>query len=623
MATVETSIPARSNVQAWAIAALALPAVVGLGVNLTLTQGVCVPYLVGGSSGTFAVALLSQLAFTVLGVLILIFRPENRIGWLCLAAGTFGGSQYAIGTVVRCALDGLITVPALPYLAWFDYHLGAGGIPWVIAVFILLPMIFPTGRFLSPAWRRVTLAGLLTLSLILAAAAFSPNFRQPNAIGVAYPLASPFGISGLPDWWHNAFVPSQTLLLIALSLAGIAAIIIRLWRSRGIERQQMKWLAYFLGSVISVQLLVFELPGMAYPQIFETIWYDLVITATLLGYPLTIGIAIFRYRLYDIDLIINRTLVYGGLTVGVVAGYAAIVGGLSLLLHDQQNVVSAILATVVIALIFQPLRERLQKGVNRLMFGERDDPYAVLATLSRQLQASALPDQILPTIAATICRTLKLPYAMISIQRTDGKRQIVATGGQPAQITAEWPLQFHGEIVGWLAVAPRSPGEPFTPNEQRLLADIAAQSGAVAASVRLTGALQAARERLVLAREEERRRIRRDLHDELGPTLASQTLRLDTAIDMLDAQPDKAAELLTTIKARNQAIVAEIRRLVHELRPPALDELGLVSALRAAVRQLGATSPQINFFRTPDPLPGLPAAASVRRSPRQSTAVTS
>jgi signal transduction histidine kinase len=362
----------------------------------------------------------------------------------------------------------------------------------------------------------------------------------------------------------------------------------------------------------------------------------------LLGYPLTIGIAIFRYRLYDIDLIINRTLVYGGLTVSVVAGYAAIVGGLSLLLHDQQNVVSAILATVVIALIFQPLRERLQKGVNRLMFGERDDPYVVLATFSRQLQTSALPDQILPTIAATICRTLKLPYAAIELMppaagvlslptTTDDRRPTTEraaaivhspynaptlfahpdTPPQPSGTLLELPLTFQGEPLGRLLVAPRSPGEPFSPREHRLLTAIADQAGAAASAVQLTLALQRSRERLVLAREEERRRIRRDLHDELGPTLASQTLRLDAAIDLIDAQPDRAAELLTTIKARNQAIVAEIRRLVYELRPPALDELGLLGALRAAVRQLGATTPQISFAGTPDPLPSLPAAVEV------------
>jgi signal transduction histidine kinase len=167
--------------------------------------------------------------------------------------------------------------------------------------------------------------------------------------------------------------------------------------------------------------------------------------------------------------------------------------------------------------------------------------------------------------------------------------------------------------VGRLVVSPRSPGESFTAEERQLLADIAGQTGAVASATRLTLALQRSREKLVLAREEERRRIRRDLHDGFGPTLASQTLKLDTILELLADDPQSAAEQVESLKSQSQLMVADIRRLVYELRPPALDELGLLDALRAHFAQtsVGNGRLHISIEASPEPLPALPAAVEV------------
>jgi signal transduction histidine kinase len=544
------------------------------------------------------------LAYAGIGFLIVRAQPASRIGWLFLAASPL--ATYFSGAYVQCAGAGIIPPLGLAALTWVHFVLFT---LYGLAVYILVPLWFPDGRHLSPAWRSVTRVLLVLIAVTVVGKAVAPELYEPGMQGR---YANLLGLGWLPAWWSGFFAQANILLLLSGVLLGGAAIVTRLRRSAGVERQQLKWLSAYFVVAIGVQLLIFELPGVLwYPEGFQTVWYLPVAMSLQVAYPLVVGATIFRYRLYDIDRIINRTLVYGGLSAVIVACYALIVSGLSFVFHMQQSFLSAVLATGVVALLAQPLRERLQKGVNRLMFGERDEPYAVLSRLGRQLQQSALPDQILPATAATICQTLKLPYVAISIQRGDGERQVVATSGRAAPTTAEWPMQFRGELVGWLAVAPRSPGEGFAPDERRLLADIANQSGAVAASVRLTGALQAARERLVLAREEERRRIRRDLHDELGPTLASQTLRLDAAIDLLTERPAQVAELLAAIKARNQALVAEIRRLVYELRPPALDELGLLGALRAAAGHLGAAAPAIRISAAPEPLPALPAAVEV------------
>lgn len=369
---------------------------------------------------------------------------------------------------------------------------------------------------------------------------------------------------------------------------------------------------FFIG--VPIWAFTFEIgapaPGQA--RLLTTVGGWTLCMITTIALPAALFAAILRDRLWDMAIILNRTLVYSGLSLGIVAVYMLIVGGLGLLFHTQGNLWLTLLATALVAVLFQPAREWLQKTTNRLMFGERDDPYKVLSQLGRQLGETAVPGQTLPAITTTITQTLKLPYAAIELAANDERQPAASSGERGTAVLQEWPLRYQSEIVGWLQAAPRSPGEPFTGKEQQLLGDIAAQAGAAAYSLRLTNALQKSREKLVLAREEERRRIRRDLHDELGPTLASQTFAIDAILDLLESNPPEAARLLRGLKAQNQATVAEIRRLVYELRPPALDELGLLGALQAHAAQLNKPRGlQIQMSATPDPLPPLSAAVEV------------
>lgn len=545
------------------------------------------------------------LAYATIGFVIVRAQPANRIGWLFLAASPL--AAYFSGAYVVCAGAGVL--PPLASLTWLHFiFFNLYG----LAVYILVPFWFPNGRDLSPGWRRLLRLLLGLIGITVLAKAIAPELLEPGMPGV---YANPFGMAWLPGWWSAFFAQANILLLLSGVMLGGLSILLRLRRASGIEQQQLKWLSYYFVIAIGVQLLIFELPGaLWYPEIFQTVWYMPVAITFQLAYPLVVGMTILRYRLYDIDLIINRTLVYGGLSILIVACYLLIVSGVSFVFHLQQGFFSAALATGIVALIFQPLRERLQKSVNRLMFGRRDEPYAVLAQLGRDLQSAMLPEQGLRAVVAGIVASLKLPYAAIELRQEDGKPAVFAHPAAPppaATAPLELPLTFQGEPLGRLLVTPRSPGESFSPRERQLLETIADHAGAAASAVQLTLALQRSRERLVLAREEERRRIRRDLHDELGPTLASQTLRLDAALELLTQQPAKASELLQAIKARNQAIVAEIRRLVYELRPPALDELGLLGALRAHVHQMGPSAPAVTIAATPDPLPELPAAVEV------------
>jgi len=297
-------------------------------------------------------------------------------------------------------------------------------------------------------------------------------------------------------------------------------------------------------------------------------------------------IAILRYKLYDIDILINRTLVYGALSAFVIGIYVLAVVALGAIFHARGNLAVSLVATALVAVLFQPLRGRLQRGVNRLMYGERDDPYAVTSRLGRRIEATLAPEAVLPTVVETIAQALKLPYAAILLKEGDGFRSAASYGSPTAEPEA-LPLIYQREEIGRLVIGPRAPGEVFSTGDRSLLEDLARQAEVAVHAVRLTADLQSSRERLVTAREEERRRLRRDLHDGLGPTLASFALKLEGARKLVTRKPEDAEVLLSRLTEQTQDTVMEVRRLVYGLRPPALDDLGLVAAVRQQAESHG------------------------------------
>jgi signal transduction histidine kinase len=290
------------------------------------------------------------------------------------------------------------------------------------------------------------------------------------------------------------------------------------------------------------------------------------------------------------------------------------------LFQAQGNPVVALLATGLVALLVQPVRTRLQRGVNRLMYGERDDPVALLSHLGQRLEATMTTDAVIPTIVETVAEALRLPYAAITLKRDD-VFVTAAAYGQAVNGVLTLPLVYQGETIGRLILAPRTPGEDFTPGDRRLLENIARQTGAVAHAVRLTDDLQRSRERLVTAREEERRRLRRDLHDGLGPALAAQSLKVGSARTLYARDPATADALLAELETDIAAALGNVRRLVYDLRPPTLDELGLIGAIRESAAQYGCLSEEGRnpanthqlqvIVKVPERLPPLPAAVEV------------
>ena len=530
---------------------------------------------------TYGIALELIFALVFIGVAALIFWQKSSDRLALFAASTlllFGTATqpYAMQIFAATHPSWRLPIDSLHFLG--------------SASFSLFLYIFPDGRFV-PRWTRWV--ALLWIAWLF------PRYWFPD-----WPPSS----LGLPN------------LVIWLSALG-TAIYSQVHRFRNVsdrvQRQQTKWVVFGIALGLALFIIVniavsstMPVPASAGDLKMLMVGAALMNGALLL-IPLSIGVAVLRYHLFDIDILINRTLVYGTLIVIVTGLYIILVGMVGVLFQSVDNSFLVILATGLIAVLFQPLRQRLQRGINHFMYGERDDPYAVLSRLGQRLEATLAPEAVLPTLVETIAQSLKLPYAGITLNQ-EGEFRIATEFGRSQGEPIRLLLIYRGEPVGELLLAPRAPGDVFTPAERRLLDDLARQAGIAVHAVRLTTDLQRSRERLVTTREEERRRLRRDLHDGLGPQLASLTLKLETARNRLTDDP-LADSLLADLAKRTQDATADIRRLVYGLRPPTLDELGLVSALREVTTlysQQGFNGVHITIG-APEDLPPLPAAVEV------------
>ena len=537
-----------------------------------------------------ALRLLSGAPYFLLSYLIIRRRSDR------LMAVLFAMFLPVAGAAGRWIMANWLVLPGT--YPWMQ-------IPVTLLTFILdcsviLFYAFPDGRFV-PRWTRW-----------FAAAAILVNFLRDITI------SSPLNPNNLPGIL-------STLPVRILLGAGVFAQIYRYRHdSNAVQKQQIKWvlagslllaLLYFVHfflfdfyfSLTGKSLIQTPLQSLISELILEPAWY-----AGQFIFAVCIGISVFRNRLWDIDLILNRALVYGTLTLLTMGWYLAAVGSLGALFRGVSDPVISFLATGVVAILFEPLRRRLQRLVNRLMYGERDDPYQVLTRLSNALETTPPTEDILPSIARTIGQALKIPYVSIQLDHR-GEERLVAEYGNPTGDRLHFPLVYQGDRIGSLQLARRAVGEEFSSVDLGLIENIAHQSGAAAQAVRLNTELIRSRAQIVTEREEERRRMRRDLHDELGPILASQSLKMAAARKLIRREPEKAEELLEDVIRQNERTVMEIRRLVHGLRPPALDELGLVEATRDFVRNLGSEDRgydglSIEISGPSGGLPGLPAA---------------
>jgi len=523
-----------------------------------------------------AAEVLVAAVFLVVSALIMRRRSENRFA----VFAAFMLLLFGMGVVTDESLNVLGTSsPALQIALRLLNALGF--VSFFVACYLL-----PDGRF-YPRWAK-----FLTIAWI----------------ALEIPWAFP-DLIHLPMWLS---IPLTLGLIVSCLLAQIYRY--RRW-STPVQRQQTKWVLFGLfvaiAGFVAYGLVPMLVPALVEPGIREVLFYGFgrtLVGVCLMMLPLTLGMAIWRHRLWDIDLIVSRTFIYAaliGLTIGI---YALIAGSLGALFQTRGDWYISLAAAGGVAVLFQPLRLWIQRGANRMIFGERDDPVAVLTRLARLLEATAIPGEILINIVSTIAQALRLPFAAIKLLE-DGEVSRRVAFGQPQQDTYEFPLVCQSEVLGYLVVASRERGEALSSADQNLLENIARQAGPAIYALKLTADLQRSRERLVVGREEERRRIRRDLHDGLGPVLASQSLLLETLAKLIHQDLATAERVIVELKGQTQTALSDVRQLIYNLRPPSLDDLGLVGALQEEINRQRRGDLRISIHS--EALPPLPAAVEV------------
>lgn len=518
-------------------------------------------------------------AYAAVGLLILWHRPGHPVGRIAVAITPAWGIGEAL---VATSYGTLHLHPGDVGAAWASV-LGSSlrGLPWLVAV-LWLPLRFPDGAPATTRLQRVARrTSLVTIACFTTASLFMRDLTDTRLDSIDNPLGAP-GVLGL----LAGGLAGVSLLLGVIAIGLATAVLVQRYRhGSALTRQQT--LLFGLAFVPPIAAMAASASDAADPWLFGLATVPL---------PAAIGIAVLQRRLYDIQLLVNRSLTYGSLWLAIAALYAVVVGGVGAMAGQRGASWLAWLAAGVVAVSFAPLRDGLQRTANRLTYGQWSQPTEVLAATARRLGDAADVPGLLAELVEEVGAALGLAH--VAITAPDGR--VLAVRGTVAGPVDELPMTAYGDTVGVLSWDRR----PLRETDRDLLADVARQLGTVVHAAALLDGLRGARERLVVAREEERRRLRRDLHDGLGPALAGLTLQVDTVRNRL---PDGADDTgLLGLRSGIQATVLDVRRIVEGLRPAALDDLGLVEAVAA----LGTQAALPVTLEAAD-LPRLPAATEV------------
>jgi signal transduction histidine kinase len=493
--------------------------------------------------------------------------------------------------------------PVLPGASpalWIYQRLGSG-------LLLLLPLVLllhPDGRLPSGRWRLPALVSLASTALLPVTLVLVPSdVAQAQQGKLPAPLDSlhldPFLIP-LPDpIWHVLLRVAYVLLPLSL-VTPFAVVVARYRKARGLRRTQMRWLLWAALMDLLVMLGVGVVPGAV------TSYGLTVCVALTVG---SVAIALVEPELVDIDALLGSTIVYGALVVASFVLDLLVLSAAGRVLDAGLSGSQSLLVSVfVVSLVYLPLRHRLWDRIRRTTQGERHDPYRVVSQLAERLETSDHPDQQLLEVARAVGRAFRSTYVGVEVFQADGGRTLAELGTPPERVEA-MTVAYRGEEIGRLLL-PSGPRRSLRAADARLLADVVRQAAAAARAAQLTEELQASRERLVTAVEDERRRLRNELHDGLGPTLAAVASRIDTARLVGAREPEEADRILGMARAELTGMLAEVRRLVYGLRPPALDDVGLVGAIRQRLDGLQAPGLEVRLDAPAERL-SLPAAVEV------------
>jgi two-component system, NarL family, sensor kinase len=545
------------------------------------------------TAGDWWLNLALATGYPLAGAVILTSRPGHPIGRLLLGVGLAAGLAMASH---QYATRGIVLDPgSLPFTsaaAWVGSWVWALG---ALPMLTLLPLMFPDGRLLSRRWRPVLALSLLAIACAVAGYGFAPGRL------VDFPsVHNPLGIAGLAGL--TAALQSMALPLSLAAAAGAVTSLIMRWRAAGRREQQA--LQQVMGAIVVFVAVVIVAGLVSLPL---TISATVQVLAALLV-PAAVVVGVLQRRLFEIRVVLRPSLVYTSLTLSILVLYIVLVQLVSRVGGHDFGLVAA---TGVVALAFQPLHRRLQHGVDRLLHGDRADPGAAVTRFVSRLSSSSEPGAVLAGVAAAVAESLQVPGVRAAV--VDGERIVgEAIWGEFPTAVEHVPIRFYGSEVGCLELAERAPRSPLSRADRRVIERLRPHVAIAMHVVSLTADLSVAREQAVLAKEEERRRIRRDLHDGLGPVLAGLGLGLEGAADVIATDPERARDMLGDLAEAVHGTVDDVRRLVYALRPPSLDDLGLLGAIREHATSMARRPGSVLVtLEAPEELPALPAAVEV------------
>jgi signal transduction histidine kinase len=525
------------------------------------------------------------LAFALVGAVLARRRPENPIGWIFLVASLLSGVQVVAQEYTILALaQGDIRGARIAN--WID---GFIWVPITGSISIFLSLLFPTGRPPSPRWRWVLWVGGLGILLFTAAFTISTDTER----GLRNPF---FQVSA--DVVGPMFGLGSSLYLAGV-LAALASLIVRFRRSQGDERQQLRWygaavglVAFFLTLTFISEFWAADLSGLKRAAAVGSI-------LSFIAIPVATGVAVTKYRLYDIDVVISRTVLFGLLVAFITAVYVGIVVGVGALVGSRGNLLLSVVATAVIAVAFQPVRVRARHLANRMVYGKRATPYEVLSEFSDRVRGSYSADDVLPRMAQLVAEGTAASRADVWLRvgselrhvggwPTGGGRLRLTVGGESLPDIPEsdraFAIREGDELLGALSVQ-KPPRESLTPTEERLLEGLAGQAGLVLRNVRLVEELRASRQRMVAAQDEERRRLERNIHDGAQQQLVALSVKMRLFKTLARKDPGKAEELVDQLQADARDALDDLRDLARGIYPPLLADRGLAAALEAQARK--------------------------------------
>jgi signal transduction histidine kinase len=596
---------------AWSIWATSIALVIVVGVAAMFQPSKDDPGGLAPTLATFAFLI----AFTTVGALVASHRRENPIGWLLLATGI----GFAVGGIA-------VSVDPNETNAWAQW---VSSWAWFTAVLVPLTLLlFPTGRLPSPRWRLAAWSAVAGAAALIVGSMFAPGLIVDTHV------RNPLGIGG----FGRTLLPGlRTVGLLFTVVAGLASVVslgVRYRRADQQERQQLRWLL-FAGTFLLVFVFVSG-PATAgiEPEVLRTNIDNAIVAAALTLVPVAIGIAILKFRLYDIDLVIRKTLVYGALAAFVTIVYTALVVGVGTVVGSRNNLALSIAATAIVAVAFQPVRERANRLANRLVYGRRATPYDVLAKFGDRVSETYASEDVLPRIARVVADGSGAERSEVWLRLDGGWRLgavwpvsedpepgLVATaagdGAAPPDGPGTIEVRTRGELLGAISVR-KAKAEPLTPVETDLLNDLAGQAGLVLSNARLTADLQArvdelarradelreSRRRIVAANDDERRGLERNIHDGAQQHLVALAVKLRLAKSTVAKDPAAGARVLRELEGEVAAASDTLTSLALGIHPQELEQHGIGAALEAQAR-LGKTPVTV---QTDGQMGGIPRA---------------